>query len=158
MVKIQIKWSEGIGTCAGTIIASRYILTAAHCLWPTEGRIFEYAWIELGGFYNIDKIIEKNVSRIIIHPEYEMSPYSENDIALLETVTTIDLNIYTPVCLRRTTETFDWKMAEVLVNRDGGIQKAYRGLVLPHGYCPDGEDLCVLEQLGGIKPVCSVFQ
>ena len=102
------------------------------------------------------------MTRIIIHPgfqfpnEVEFTNFPENDIALLETSSPIDLNIYTPVCLRKTTRTFDWKMAEVLVYRDG-TQKMYRCLILPPGHClgeikTEDSVLCIT-QLGGLKPV-----
>ena len=145
---VKVKTSRG--TCGGSIIASKYVLTAAHCVEKVK-----YAWIELGGFYNGDKTIGRSVSRMISHPEYN---FTDNDIALLEISSAIDLSIYTPVCLRRTKETFDLKMAEVLVYRDG-VQTRYRGLVLPPGYCLNEHEtekemkLCVI-QLGGIKPVC----
>ena len=147
MVRVKTSWMSNGGSCGGSIIASKYVLTAAHCV---EGE--EYAWIELGGFYSGDTKYGLNVTRIVRHPEFK---FPVNDIALLETSSSIDLNIYTPVCLRRTNQTFDWKMAEILVYRDG-TQKMYRGLVLPPGYCSEDkkeDSLLCVTQLGGIKPV-----
>ena len=87
----MVKVRSSRGRCSGTIIKSNFVLTAAHCV---EGA--ENAWIELGGFYSGDTKIRKRVKQIIIYPGYK---FPVNDIALLETSSPIDLNIYTPVCL-----------------------------------------------------------
>ena len=148
----MVKVRTSRGRCSGSIIASKYVLTVAHCVKGAEN-----AWIELGGFYSGDTKIRKNVTRIIIHPGFQ---FPENDLALLETSSPIDLNIYTPVCLRKTTRTFDWKMAEVLVYRNE-MQKSYRGLFLPPGYClgdyEEEDSVLCITQLGGLQPVSLIL-
>ena len=50
---------------------------------------------------------------MIIHENYNKTGQSENDIAILELPEEVDLTIYTPACMAKTsdTSTFDGKKA-----------------------------------------------
>ena len=63
----------------------------------------------------MEKIL--NVKQIIVHHSYhsKSSVFIENDIALLELAKEVDLTVYTPACMAKTsdTNTFDGKNAWV---------------------------------------------
>ena len=134
MVRVFSQSSSGlIASCGGTIIASKYVLTAAHCVVGRENVI-----VGLGGFYPNDTLPETfyPVWKVIVHPgfDYTIPPKSwrrtNNDIALLEILYPMDLNTFTPVCLNKTKETFDQQIAELIVYREE-IQRSLKGTVLP---------------------------
>lgn len=74
------------GGCAGSIIASKWILTAAHCKPVFNSKI-------TGGSVNLrdSKRIQLKVLRSYVHPKYD-TPDSANDIALLELSAPIDFS------------------------------------------------------------------
>ena len=120
--------------------------------------------ISLGGYFPGYKEFKVLARGETVHPGYKRTllTIAFYDISLLETWNPIDLNIHTPVCLKRTDETFDWKNAEVVVYREE-IQRHLNSLVLPPGYCPYDDvieeiemesRLCVSEIIGGgTRPV-----
>ena len=84
----QISLQRRFGTqfshsCGGSILAARWVVTAAHCVDGSSLSSLRVVAGEhrLNRLENIEQFM--NLSRIIVHPAYNPST-SENDIALLE--------------------------------------------------------------------------
>ena len=122
MVAIQIKADEGFFGCGATLVASKYVITAAHCLFcekdppiaPTdvEARIGEHNFQATGETSIPTRTM--SVSKIICHPKYDERT-ENNDIAVLQLAEEVDLNVYTPACMAKTSDesSFYGKTAQV---------------------------------------------
>ena len=122
MAVVAIKPSEK-EWCGGTVIGSRWILSASHCMFLSNTAVTaEELVIVLGEHDNsitTESIIPRkvfDVEKYINHPEYDNPSQFANDITLIRIKGKIDLNVYTPACIPNTGDDFVGKDAWVYGN------------------------------------------
>ncbi|GMT36436.1 hypothetical protein PFISCL1PPCAC_27733, partial [Pristionchus fissidentatus] len=103
-VSVQEFNSTWSGMCGGTIIADRWILTAAHCTLKRLDYRIAAGTLQADVVDNSEQIVFLNVTKFYVHPEFEVdatnSTYLYNDIALLELESALTFSeILSPVCL-----------------------------------------------------------
>ena len=111
----------GIAPCGGALVASKYVVTAAHCLYfdvdSNIPKVPSDVNITLGehdlSIKGEGTLNEKTVgvAKIFKHEKYN-SHTMENDIAVLELSEDVDLETYTPVCLAKISDNFYGTVAE----------------------------------------------
>ena len=127
--------------CAGTLVASRYVVTAASCVGarlPASvlARLGEHDLRRGEG----ERLV--GVSRVLAHP-YHHPATRTHDIALLELAEHVDLALYTPACLVANTDqaAFDGLTAQVYGfgsagdSSDGGVLHELNVTLVPNSYC-----------------------
>ncbi|XP_037792948.1 venom serine protease 34-like, partial [Penaeus monodon] len=106
--QIGLKYEGGNGYwCGGAVINDRYILTAAHCLFDSEGNQESAEGLVVGvGDHLMSSTSDDvaateliSVEKVILHPQYNKQTF-DNDIALLKLskVLTFSTEVR-PVCL-----------------------------------------------------------
>jgi len=105
--------------CGGTLVASKYVVSAAHCTAKNNAssptfkvRIGEHDLTTSGEGSLKEMTID--VVSFTNHESYN-TPEMHNDITIIELAQEVDLTTYTPACLAKTsdTTTFDGKKAWV---------------------------------------------
>ena len=114
--------SNGGQFCGATLVASKYVVTAAHCMFfdqdgkqplstsDVQVRLGDHDLSVTGETTIAEKTVA--VAKINNHESYAPAGGSlNNDITVLELAEEVDINIYTPACLAQTsdTTTFDGK-------------------------------------------------
>ena len=104
----------GVSPCGGALVASKYVVTASHCLYfdvdSNIPKVPSDIKITLGEHDRSIKeegiLKEKTVgvAKIFRHEDYNPKNMF-NDIAVLELSEDVDLETYTPVCLPKSSDT-----------------------------------------------------
>ena len=108
--------------CGGTLVASKWIVSAAHCFFKDAGRTDKpYTPDELKvilGDHDKSKTEDSDITITIriegftIHPQYN-GYVRGKDIALVKLAEEVDLKMYAPACIANTRDTFTGKNAWV---------------------------------------------
>jgi len=133
-------WLQGAGSCGGSIINKRYVLTAAHCLFGAGGKLekAENMYIQAGAQ---DMCAEGQIimiEKVIVRSDYNKD--LANDVAILKLSEDIKFtDKIKPVCLPEQTKDYTGQTATV---SGWGTTVAYN----PGQKAPDSPIQCALKE------------
>uniref|UniRef100_A0A673CRH2 Peptidase S1 domain-containing protein n=1 Tax=Sphaeramia orbicularis TaxID=375764 RepID=A0A673CRH2_9TELE len=97
---------NGVYTCAGTLIADNFVITAAQCFSSSNPNVGDWT-VFLGHQRTNPNEVSRTVTTIILHPNYD-SNTNNNDIALLRLSSPVTFTDYIrPVCLAASDSVFN---------------------------------------------------
>ncbi|XP_023287914.1 trypsin-1-like [Orussus abietinus] len=117
-LEIQYPWMtalmyRGRFYCGGSLISSRYVLTAAHCVEGFQKSLITIRLLEHNRNTSHSRVMEYKVQEVIRHGAYSTVNYN-NDIALLKIAEDLKFSgPLRPVCLPERGKTFSGEMAIV---------------------------------------------
>lgn len=135
--------------CGGSVIASTWVLTAAHCLFNEDGSTSTPDQIRIVAGINDfrdESAFETVVSNIYVHPDYQHGLSLTNDIALLELATSVSVPV-------NSLSSVD---PETLVGTSGFI--AGWGLLTDPETALEGDELFSFELYDASIPIVSLEQ
>ncbi|KAJ2460221.1 hypothetical protein GGF42_000985 [Coemansia sp. RSA 2424] len=87
-VQLTFTASQGSFICGGTVISPKHIVTAAHCVYDQNNKLYDLAETKIGyGDSSISKQAFVNPTKITAHPGYvptAIGAHGLNDIAIIE--------------------------------------------------------------------------
>merc|ERR1711936_954987 len=119
---VSLVGSSGNHFCGGTLVASKYVVSAAHCMFTdqqlTVARPLSELKVNLGQHQlsvTTEGGLEEKTIDVTKYTNHEDFTMPNNDIVVLELAEEVDLATYTPACLAKSsdTTTFDGKTALV---------------------------------------------
>jgi len=113
-LRVRVYWRKDYTpNCGASVIGSRWLITAAHCLAGLDGSVkYEDKDIKiyLGAHKKFptqtDNYDAYNVEKFIVHEQWNKNGSFDNDIAVIKVSKKIDIRQHTPVCLPGQNEDF----------------------------------------------------